>query len=106
MVSKKDLEKRLKEVYVVFKTEHMILWAGKEVTTNKEFINNTGKLIGYRKIKNLIKQWDNDELIQLRIENRKAADKIEELTMKSCKRANEMRITERKRKSKNPIRYD
>lgn len=89
-MSKKDLEKRLKEVYVIFKMENTISWEGKEITTDKEFIDNAGKIIGYKKIKDLIKQWDNDELIQLRIENRKAADKIEELQIKSCRRANEI----------------
>ena len=93
-MKEKDLEKRLKEVYVIFKMEHIILWEGKKVTTDKEFINNAGKIIGYKRAKNLIKQWDNDELIQLRIENRKAADRIEELAIKSCRRANEMRDLE------------
>ena len=94
MMSKKDLEKRLKEVYAIFKMENMILWEGKEITTDKEFINNLGKIMGYKKAKDLIKQWDNDELIQLRIENRKVADKIEELQIKSCRRANDMRDLE------------
>lgn len=91
MKMKKDLEERLKELYVLFKENNaLIMWKGQEITTEKDFINKIGSVTGYRKIKDLIKQWDNDELIQLRIENRKAADRIEELEIKSCRRANEI----------------
>lgn len=95
MEMKKDLEERLKELYVSFREDTLIMWKGHEITTEKDFINKIGSITGYRKIKNLINEWKNDELIQLRIENRKAADRIEELEIKSCRRANEMRDLEK-----------
>ena len=82
--------KLMEKCYIMLKTNGSILWNGKRIQTEKEFIKVAGVLVGYGKLKRLIAQWKTDEVVQLKIENEKLQNEISELHLKLCRKHNEL----------------